>query len=278
MKHKIVADSCCDLNEELSENLDIEIVPLTINVGSKAYVDDENLDTKELLRDMKASEESPATACPSPDAFIEEYRKHDNIFVVTLSSVLSGTYNSAVLAKNIILEEIENKFIHVFDSLSASIGETLVSLKISELIAEEHDNNSIIEKTNKYIKEMKTLFVLESLDNLIKAGRITSLKGKIASLLSIKPIMGSDGAGGIEMVDKVRGSKRAFSRLLELIGEQGEKLEQKILGIAHCNALEKALEFKAEVEKRYNFKDIVIVGTAGISTVYANDGGLIIAF
>ncbi len=278
MQYKIIADSCCDLNEELNDEHEIGIVPLTIHVGSNTYVDNEELDTKELLADMSSSEHAPTTASPSPEAFMKEYRGNDNIFVVTLSSALSSTYNHAVLAKNMILEEVEKKFIHVFDSLSASVGETLVSIKLSELIKQNLDISSIIHRTNEYIKNMKTLFILESLDNLIKAGRLSLLKGKLASLLSIKPIMKGNEKGEIEMVERVRGSKKAFSRLLDLIGEQGERLEEKILGIAHCNAPKKALQFKTEVENRYNFRDIVIVETSGISTVYANDGGLIIAF
>lgn len=278
MEYKIVADSCCDLNNDIKRELDMAIVPLTIHLDSKTYIDDEDLDTKELLDHMTTSEHVPTTASPSPDAFMKEYRSGSNIFVVTLSSALSSTYNSAMLAKDMILDEVGNKFIHVFDSLSASIGETLVSIKISELIKANLDIHSIIEKTNQYIKEMKTLFVLESLDNLIKAGRLSSLKGKLASLLSIKPIMVGNENGEIEMLERVRGFRRAFTRLLELIAEHGERLEEKILGIAHCNCPEKALKFKEEVEKRYKFRDIVIVETAGISTVYANDGGLIIAF
>ncbi len=278
MKFKIVADSCCDLNDELMNQINVALVPLTIQVGDKTYNDDENLDTKELLYSMKNCEESPKTACPSPNDFINAYIGEESVFVVTLSSALSGTYSSAVLAKDILLEEVNNKFIHVFDSLSASVGEALVSIKIFELAKNGYDNIQIVNKVNEYIKDMKTFFVLESLDNLIKAGRISSLKGKIASLLSIKPVMRSTDKGEINMLESVRGSKKAFKRLVETIGEHGEKLEDKILGIAHCNCLEKALKFKEEVLKRYNFKDIIIVETAGISTVYANDGGLIIAF
>ncbi|HHW71216.1 MAG TPA: DegV family protein [Clostridiales bacterium] len=278
MQYKIIADSCCDLNEEIKAKHEIEIVPLTIHIGSNTYLDNEELDTDELLADMLSSEHAPKTASPSPEAFMKKYRENDNTFVVTLSSALSSTYAHAVLAKNMILEEIEDKFVHVFDSLSASVGETLVSIKISELIKENLDISSIIHRTNEYIKNMKTLFILESLDNLVKAGRLSLLKGKLTSLLSIKPIMMGNERGEIEMLERVRGSKKAFSRLLDLIGEQGEKLEEKVLGIAHCNAPKKALQFKEEVEDRYNFRDIIIVETAGISTVYANDGGLIIAF
>jgi DegV family protein with EDD domain len=278
MNFKIVTDSCCDLSDELKKRMNVDLVPLTIQAGNKAYKDDESLDIKELLKAMKSSEEAPKTACPSPNDFINSYKGVENIFAVTLSSALSGTYSSAVLAKNILFEEVGNKFIHVFDSLSASVGETLVSMKVFELAKNGHDNTQVVTKVNEYIKDMKTFFVLESLDNLIKAGRISTLKGKIASLLSIKPIMRGTEKGEIGLVERVRGSKKAFSRLVEVIGEHGEMLEDKILGIAHCNCLDKALKFKEEALKRYNFKDIIIVETAGISTVYANDGGLIIAF
>ncbi|WIV11607.1 DegV family protein [Proteiniborus sp. MB09-C3] len=278
MKFKIIADSCCDFNEELRESVNINLVPLTIHIGDRVYVDDMNLDKKELLRVMSASETAPQTASPSPGDFIREYEDGENVFVVTLSSMLSSTHNHAMMAKKIVLEDLPNKFIHVFDSLSASVGETLVSLKILETLKNEQDPPKIVERVNEYIKSMKTFFVLESLENLIKSGRISSLKGKLASLLSIKPIMRGTENGEIALVENVRGSKKALKRLVDVIGEQGEKLEDRILGIAHCNCLEKAMKFKEEVQQRYNFKDIIIVETAGISTVYANDGGLIIAF
>ncbi|MFA5523448.1 MAG: DegV family protein [Tissierellales bacterium] len=278
MRFKVIADSCCDFNEELKKTVDIKLVPLTIHIEDKVYVDDKDLDTRELLRAMSASDKAPQTASPSPGDFIKEYEDAENIFVVTLSSMLSSTHDHAMMAKKMVLEELPNKFIHVFDSFSASVGETLISLKILETLNNEEDNLKIVERVNEYIKNMKTFFVLESLENLIKAGRIGSLKGKIASLLSIKPIMRGTEKGEIALVENVRGSKKALRRLVEVIGEQGEKLEDRILGIAHCNCLEKALKFKEQVQQRYRFKDIIIVETAGISTVYANDGGLIIAF
>lgn len=281
LNSKIIADSCCDLNKELKEKLKVDLVPLSIEIGDYNLRDDENLDTMELIQLMKDSHKAPKTSCPSPGEYMEKFQGEDNIFVVTLSSALSGSYNSAMLAKKMIIDNLEdkkNKFIHIFDSLSASIGQTLISIKIHELIEKNLENHIIVEKVNNYIKEMKTFFILESLDNLVKSGRLSKIKGKIASTLNIKPIMGEDGAGNIREVEKIRGSKKAFRRLAKIIGEQGEKFEEKIIGIAHCNALEKAKELKEEILKRYNFKDIIIVETAGISTVYANNGGIIIAF
>ncbi|MDF2674780.1 MAG: DegV family protein [Clostridiales bacterium] len=277
MSVKIVADSCCDLTQSLLEQMNIQLAPLTIQLEGQVYRDDENLDIDRFIADMKASPESPKTACPSPKEFMDAYIGDESVFVVTLSSALSGTYKSAVLAKDMFMEEVGKKFIHVFDSFSASVGETLIALKISEVAKWGLEDSQIVEKVNEYIKGMKTFFMLDTLENLVKAGRISPLIAKVTSILNVKPIMAGD-EGTIKVQEKVIGSKRAFRRFVDVIGEEGTNLEDRTLGIAHCNCLEKALEFKNEVLKRYNFKEIVIVKTAGISSVYANEGGLIIAF
>lgn len=277
MKIKIVADSCCDVNSEVLKETKLELVPLTIEVNGKRYRDDSELDIDNLIREMKESDQAPKTSCPSPQDFIEAYKGEESVFVVTISSKLSGTYRSAMLAKELFLEEVGNKFIHVFDSFSGSVGETLVSLKISELVHKGLKEMEIVEKVNDYIKEMKTFFTIKSLDNLVKAGRVSHLAAKVSSMLSVRLIM-AEKNGEIQLHEKVIGAKRVFKRLVEVIGEQGQNLEEKILGIAHCNCLDKALAFKEEVLKRYNFKDVIIVKTGGISSVYACEGGLVIAF
>lgn len=277
MNYRIVADSSCDLNEELQEQLDVSLIPFKIDLDDKKFVDNEDLDVSELISVMKNSPNPVRTSCPSPGDFVEEYKKYDTTFVIAISSQLSGTYNSAVLAKDMVKEEHPDKFIHVFDSKSASIGETLIAIKIKKLIDQNLGNLEIVEKVEKYIKEMKTYFILESLDNLIKNGRISKTKGLIANVLNFKPIMGAND-GNIELVENVRGRKRAFKRLVEIIGESGEKLEEKVLAISHANALERAEELKKEIQGRYNFKDIILVKTGGLSTAYANDGGIILAF
>lgn len=277
MKIKIVADSCCDVNPEVLKETKLELVPLTIEVNGKRYRDDSELDIDNLIREMKESDQAPKTSCPSPQDFIEAYKGEESVFVVTISSKLSGTYRSAMLAKELFLEEVGNKFIHVFDSFSGSVGETLVSLKISELVHKGLKEMEIVEKVNDYIKEMKTFFTIKSLDNLVKAGRVSHLAAKVSSMLSVRLIM-AEKNGEIQLHEKLIGAKRVFKRLVEVIGEQGQNLEEKILGIAHCNCLDKALAFKEEVLKRYNFKDVIIVKTGGISSVYAGEGGLVIAF
>jgi DegV family protein with EDD domain len=275
---KIVADSSCDLNTDLKEELGVTLVPFTLHVRDSIYRDDENLNVKRMIKEMAECPTIPKTACPSPNDFIKVYEGPESVFAVTISSALSATYESAILAKKMVLENVEDKFIHVFDSFSASVAETLISIKVFELTKKSYDNLQIVDKVNEYIKSMKTFFLLESLENLMKNGRLGKVKGRIATLLNIKPIMGATDDGNIMMVESVRGYKRAFMRFIEIIGEQGEKLEDKVIGIAHCNCLERAEEFKSELLKRYKFKDIIIVETAGLSSVYANQGGIIVAF
>jgi DegV family protein with EDD domain len=277
MSVKIVADSSCDLNEKLKVELKVDLAPLILQLGDKHFIDDENLNVHQYIEEMNACEIAPKTACPSPEDYMRRYAGPESTFVVTLSSHLSGSYNSAVLAKNMFLEEVGNKFIHVFDSLSASCGETLIAMKINEFSKLNFSDIEIVEKVTSYIKDMKTYFILESLEHLAKAGRLNPIVAKVASMLSIKPIMGAE-EGKIKLVEKVRGYKKALNRLVDLIGEEGKNLEEKVLGIAHCNCLDRALAFKEAVMEKYNFKDIIIVETKGLSSTYADDGGIIIAF
>lgn len=277
MEYKIVADSSCDLNQELENRVDVNLVPFKIDVDDHSFIDDKNIDLNDLVRVMKESPNPIKTSCPSPGDFADSYRDADNVFVVTISNQLSGTYNSAITAIDIIREEFPDKFVHIFNSKSASVGETLTALKIKDCIDEKLGNSQIVEKVEHFIDNLKTYFISEDLSNLIKNGRISKTKGLLINVLNIKPIMAADSSGNIILVDKARGSKNAFKKLADIIGESGVRFEERILAISHANALQKALDLKEDL-KRYNFKDIIIVETKGLSTGYVNDGGVILAF
>lgn len=277
MENKIIVDSCFDFNEKIKKLNIFETIPLKILIDDEEFID-KNLSIKKLLDKMKNSTKAIKTSCPSPNDFLQAYKKNTTSFVVTLSKELSGSFNSAMTAAKLLKESCPDKFVHVFNSRSASVGETLIGLKIKQLIEQNISNLEIVEKTNTYISKMKTFFILESLDNLVKNGRMSKVKAHLASILHIYPIMGSSDTGEIMLVEKIRGNKKAFSRLVDIIGENKIDFENRILGIAHCNALEKAEKLKSAIEKKYSFKDVIIVNTRGISTVYANDGGIIIAF
>ncbi|MDR1663610.1 MAG: DegV family protein, partial [Clostridiales bacterium] len=216
---KIVADSGCDIRKEQVENEGcvFESVPLNLHVEDRVYVDDENINVEEFLKDMENSPVVAKTASPSPSLFLEKFKEMESVFVITLSSKLSGTYQSAMTAKKMYFEEYGKKFIHIFDSLSASIGEGLIAMKIVECAKKGFDNREIVEQVSHFIKGMRTYFLLEKFDTLVKSGRMNPYIAKIASMLNIRPICGENGAGEIKMLDKARGHGKAVKRLIEII-------------------------------------------------------------
>ncbi len=277
MNFKIIVDSGCELTDDMKSSETFDSVPLNLQVEEKQFIDDTSLNINEYLECMSKSSLLPKTAAPSPEKYFDKYKGADNIFVVTLSSHLSGSYNSAVLAKDLYLEEFSNKFIHVFDSFSASIGETLIALKIDEIIHLNTSTDELIKTVQKHIDGMKTYFILERFDNLVKTGRLNPYVAKIAAMLSFKPICGANN-GKTVFIDKARGYKKTVDKFIDIILKEGSDFENKILGISHVSCLEKAIDLKEEILKKIKFKDVIIVEARGLSSTYADRGGLIIAF
>ncbi len=274
---KIIVDSGCDLTNEMKADKNIISVPLNLIIDGKNYVDDQNLDTEKFLAEMENSPNPCKTSAPSPELFMNAYQGDEDIFVVTLTSKLSGSYNSAQVAKQMYFDEIKEKFIHVFDSLSAAAGETLIALKVNELIKLNFTKEKIVEKVNEFINGMNTFFIIEKFDNFVKNGRMNSYVAKIASLLSITPICKGEN-GKIAIADKARGYNRAAEKLINLIAKNIKEPEKKILGITHVKCLEKALKFKDDILKKIKFKDIVIMEATGLCSAYANRNGIIVAY
>ncbi|MDI9495883.1 MAG: DegV family protein [Bacillota bacterium] len=274
MEKNIIVDTCVDFGRD-TEN--IPRVPFRILIDDEEIID-ENTDITELIRKMKNSKSQIRTACAPPEDFINKIKTQAYNFIITISSQLSGSYNSAMVAVETIKEKFPETFVHIFDSKSASAGETLVAIKVKQLIEENLIPHEIIEQTEKYISKLSTLFILDSLDNLAKNGRISNFKATLANIMNIVPIMGEDGEGRIVLKEKVRGKKKAFSRLVDMLAEYNIDFENTVLGITHVNCLEKAENLRDAIKARYNFKDIKIFDPAGLSTVYAYDGGIVIAF
>lgn len=196
--------------------------------------------------------------------------------MVTLSNHLSGCYNSAALAKRLYEEEngTDGKKIAVIDSLSASAGELNIALFIRDLCEKGLPFEEICRQTEAYRDSMNTYFVIETLDFLKKNGRLTGLTAFIASALNIKPVMGAD-SGTIIKLDQARGMTRALDRMAEIACKEGGDTASKRLVIAHCNNPERAEHVKEIMCKRANFREVVITNTAGVATVYAGDGGIV---
>ena len=278
MSYKIAIDSCGELLNEWKDDERIEAVPLTLMVGGESIIDDETFDQKDFLKKVAACPECPKSACPSPERYMKAYEcEADHIYAVTLSSELSGSYNSAVLGKSLFLEDNPGKKIHVFNSKSASGGESLIAMKIVECEEKGLSFEKIIETVDKYIEEMSTFFVLENLETLRKNGRLSRVKALVASALKIKPVMGSTDEGTIIQLDQARGMKKALVKMVNSIEEKkSSDPQERMVGIAHCNCPQRAEMVKEEIIKRLPFKDVILVNTAGVSTMYANDGGIIV--
>lgn len=276
--YKIVIDSCGELTEEMKESGLFCNVALELEVDGYHIMDDETFNQKDFLQRVKESVKGPKSACPSPESYMKEFEGDaEHVYVVTLSGKLSGSYNSAVLAADLYREEHDdNKKIYVFNSKSASVGETLIGLKIQEFEEAGLSFEEVVEKTEKYIAEINTFFVLETLETLRKAGRLSNLKAFVANTLNIKPVMGSTDEGSITQLGQARGVKKALAKMVEDMLAKTKDCENKILAIAHCNCPERAEEVKQEIEKLAHFKDIVILNTAGVSSMYANEGGVIL--
>ncbi len=278
MSYKIIVDSCGELPEELKASGHFETVSLEIFVDDYRIVDDESFDQADFLRRMKESPNCPKSTCPSPEQYVQAYDcEAERIYVVTLSSQLSGSYNSAQLGKKLYLEEKGAKKIHVFDSKSASVGQTLIAMKIQEYEKAGKPFEEIISKTDQFVEEMNTSFVLESLEALRKNGRLSNIKAFVAGALNIKPVMGATPEGTICQLGQARGMVRAIDKMIRDLVEKTRNPQEKILAISHCNAAKRAQAVAEKVREIGNFKEVFVIDTAGISSLYASDGGIIMA-
>ena len=275
MEYKLVADSCCDLTNELKQEWGVTSVPLTLTLAEKEFTDDDNLDLPQFMAEMKACKGRVGSAAPSPGSYADAF-KGANAFAVTLSSSLSGSYASAMSGKSIAEETGAN--VHVFDSRSAAAAEVLIVMKIRKLIHEGLQKPEIITRVENFINEMRTFFVLDNIDNLLKNGRLNRITATIISTLHIRPIMGADGDGNISLFSHVQGWKQVVRKLADTIETDGRDTEGQSLVITHCNNPSLAEELRAEVERRYRFSEILVLPTRGVSSLYANEKGIIMSF
>ena len=276
MSFKIVVDSCCDLPVEYRKDSRFQIIPLILQIDDNIIIDDDTFDQADYLAKVAASEECAKTACPSPELFMEAYNcDADDVYVVTLTSKLSGSYNSALLGKSLYHEEYGEKNIHIVDSLSACCGEANIALKILELATSGLPFAEVVSAVEKYRDEMLTYFVLDSLETLRKNGRLTGVKAIVATTLNIKPVC--CGVKG-EIVQKSQGIgiRKALMRMTELVASELKDPETKTLMITHVNCFERACVVRDLLLKKIPFRDSIIVDAAGVATTYAGDGGIVV--
>ena len=278
MSYKIAIDSCGELLDEWKNDERIESIPLTLTVGGENIIDDATFDQKDFLKKVADCPECPKSACPSPERYMKAYEcDAEHIYAVTLSAELSGSYNSAILGKNLLLEEQPEKKVHVFNSKSASGGQSLIAMKIVECEEKGLSFEEVVSEVEKYIEEMNTFFVLENLETLRKNGRLGRVKALVASALKIKPVMGATPEGTICQLDQARGMNKAIVKMVDHIGEKGINIPEKTVAITHCNCPERAKMLEEAIREKLHPAKIVVMDTAGVSSMYANDGGVIVA-
>lgn len=278
MSFKIVVDSCCDLPAQMRKDPCFAMVPLTIRSNGSIFVDDESFDQADLLWAMKQSEAAPSTSCPSPQSYLDAYRcGAEDVYVVTLSALLSGSHNCAEQARVLLEEDEPQVNVHVFNSCSASSGEVLVALKIRELASSGMPFKKVVREVEQFIYQMQTMFVLETLENLRKNGRLTKVQAVVTGALRIKLVMGATPEGEICKLGQALSMKQALAKVVDRIAADPAH-KGRTVAICHCNCLERAFQVKQQIEAKCQAGQILILEAGGITSVYANDGGIVVAY
>ena len=278
MKFRVALDSGGELTPELEGREEFVSVPLMLMVNGVHIVDDGHISQKEMVDRIAQDPDCPKTACPSPEAYYKAFDcGAERVYAVTLSAALSGSYQSACVAKAMFLEDHPDAKVHVFNSISASVGEGLTVLKIAELEEKGLPFEEIVRQTEAYVHSKQTFFVLDNLETLRKNGRLSGMKALAAAVLKIKPICYGTDEGAIGQLDQARGMGKAIVKMVSYIVDRTPDPGNRILGIGYCNCLDRAEIVRDEILKRMHVRDVVMLPTGGLSTIYANDGGIIVA-
>ncbi len=277
MKWNIVTDSSCDMKQFApdDERVSFSSVPFVIRAGDREFIDDEQLNTEEMVEALSEIREAGRTSCPSPETWLEKFKAAGSIIAVTISSNLSGSFNSACLARDMILEKEPERNIAVIDSKSAGPELTMIVRKLHSLMDEKLSFDEIVEKLNRFADRTQTIFALTSFDNLVKNGRVSRIAGFVAGKLGMCGI-GVANDGRIDVKSKVRGTQKALKAIIDDMKANAFEGGQVI--ISHCLNEELALKLKALICKNWVGSEVDIMPTRGLCSFYAEKGGMIVAY
>ena len=277
MHWNIIGDSSCDLFdlENPSENISYCSVPFLLNIENTEFVDDEKLDTGEMVNTMKTSKKASSSACPSPDSWKEKMNIGENNICVTISKNLSGSYQSADIAIKAIKEESPETKVAIVDGCATGPSSVLTVRKLVENINSGEDFDTVIKNTEEYVSKIHTVFALSCFDNLVKAGRVGKIAGILAASLGFFGV-GVEEGGKIAFRAKVRGKKKAIAEMLTVIKENGFNGGDVV--ISHCFNEPLALKMKEEIEALDSSVSVTILPTRGLNSYYADNEGIIISY
>lgn len=277
-KWKIVADSGCDYRQlkNLAPDTEFVSVPLTIQVGDQAFVDDANLDIDHMMEVMEASKSAAGSACPSPQAYQAAFEGAENVIVITITGGLSGSFNAARVARDMFVEEHPEVNIHLIDSLSAGGEMDLIVDEINRLIATGLEFDELVEAITTYQENSKLLFVLAKVDNLVKNGRLSKLVGTVVGLLNIRMVGEASSEGKLELLQKARGHKKSVTAAFEEMKKAGYNGGRIVM--AHRNNAKFFQQFSDLVKTEFANATIEEVATSGLCSFYAEEGGLLMGY
>ncbi len=274
MRYKIVADSSCDMFE--LEGIDFSSVPLKISTDKKEYVDDQSLDVINMINELKEHKGRSFTSCPNVAEWESAFSDAAFVFAVTITSKLSGSYSSAVMAKQVCEEKNPGQRIFIIDSLSTGPEMVLIINKLRELILKGEDFDDICREIVEYQNRTHLLFILESMHNLVQNGRVSKLVGAAVDVLGIKVIGMASEEGTLEIVKKSRGSGKtivSFIKELKQLGYNGGRVN-----ISHCLNRKCAEMLREAIISEFKEAAINIYPSRGLCSYYAEKGGILLGF
>lgn len=278
MSIKIITDNSCDLSLDIINKYNIGIVPLNVSIDGQNYKDTEMINS-DFYNKMKNSKELPKTSCPSPDIFASLYNcEEDNVIVFTLTSKLSATYSTAVLGKNL-FKENNNKRVEIIDTETGTVAHGLLIIKTAQLISEgKLSFDEILKEIESMKKEVELYGTLETLENAIKGGRISPLKGKIANTLNLKGLVHIED-GIVKPIGTARGENNSLKKVVDSILKvaKNRNRDNLIINIGHANCIEKAERVKSILTKEFNFKEVIISEIGPVMGTYTAEGAILVS-
>ena len=274
MSYVIVSDSSSNVFAVAGANY--ITVPLKIRVGENEYADTQDLNLAQMISDLKAFKGKSSSSCPNVQEWLEAFGDAENVYGVTITRNLSGSYNAAHQAAQIYMEEHPGRKAYIFDSFSAGPELAMIAEKIVELVNQGCDFETVVEKVEEYQSHNHTIFCLESLENLAKNGRVSPAVAKIAGMLGIR-LIGFAKEGRIEQLHKVRGHKKAMQTLVDTMEEWGF-YDGALIRVSHCFAEKQAEDLKALVMAKWPNAKFVLEHTTALCSYYAELGGLMLGF
>lgn len=276
-KIKLITDSSCDLPVDIIDKYKIGVIGLNVSFGEESFIGSVEIDNETFYKRMKEEKDLPKTSCPSPDRFMNLFDcEEESVLVLTLTSKLSATYSTAVLAKDMYVSEYGEKDIRVIDTTSGSVGAGLLVIRAGQMIEEGKSIDEIVIELDRMKHEIVFFGALETLENAIKGGRVNPLAGKLINALNFKVVIHvKDGI--VKPVDKARGEQGSIKKVLEKVNSGSPNMQGKILAIGHSNCPEKALKVRAMMEEKHQFEDVVISEVGSVMGTYTSEGAILVA-